>query len=283
MWVLTKRVVQLFLTALFLVGCGKGVGLDSFFYAPVAETVTVSSLAGRIPAKRIEEVRFRSEDGKLLQGMFATPTTLPGNGITILYYHGNSESIKHYWKRVEILVEELGYPVFIFDYHGYGESEGVPTEDTLRQDGRAAARLLADRSDVDARKIVYYGWSMGAMVAIHTAVDIPPLGLITESPFASSEEIVQDATSLSLPGKWLVNSPLDNEAAIANVYVPKLMMHGSADDFISPKYSQQLYQAAPPPKQLWLVPGADHGNIPDIDRALYLRKITIFLTGLSGS
>lgn len=195
---------------------------------------------------------------------------------TILYFHGNSLHLDHYWDRVQILWR-MGYRVFAIDYRGYGMSTGTPTEEGVFADGRVARdhvveRLVAenpalampDGSPTPAflLDLSYYGFSLGSTVTIDLAVDDPPKAIVTEGALASAQAFMDDALGLGFHASVLMDYRFDNVGKIPQVISPKLITHGMLDDFVAFEFATVLYDAAQEPKALYPVEGAGHGNVP---------------------
>src|SRR5207237_708678 len=124
-------------------------------------------------------------------------------GITLLYFHGNRDNIDRYWDRVMFL-HEAGINVFIFDYRGFGKSQGTSSEAGLYADADAALAYVLSRPGVSRDSVGFYGFSLGNVPAIHLAAErMRPLFLVAESPFASASSLTQAALSLDLPAGWV--------------------------------------------------------------------------------
>lgn len=234
--------------------------LDGFYFDP--EKVEEYDLpTDEIPEAAIERVSFPSTDGTLLYGVWihqdhpAPP---------LLFFHGNDSNLSVYWDRMAYL-RTWGYDVLIFDYRGYGKSEGECTHDgILEEDGLAAARYVADTTGVPPEETVWWGHSLGGAVAIHTADEIGPAAIVIESTFSKADDLVDDGVGLDLPAGWLFEDPFDNVAAIAEIQSPILVVHGLEDDFIRPAYAEELYAAAPDPKAIWQPDGCGHSDCPEV-------------------
>jgi alpha-beta hydrolase superfamily lysophospholipase len=200
--------------------------------------------------------------GKTIYGFFVK-SSVGRRDRTILYCHGNLESIEKYWDRVELLYR-AGYSIFIFDYEGFGMSQGECSEEALYADGRAALEYVSSRPDVIPGDIIYYGYSLGCVVAIELAADqLAPKVLVCEAPFASGQSIVQSGTLLDVPGNVVLEGEYDNAAKIRNVHVPLLLFHGTDDRFVDiTNNGQVVFDNANSPKKFIRVSGAGHTTIP---------------------
>jgi fermentation-respiration switch protein FrsA (DUF1100 family) len=182
---------------------------------------------------------------------------------TILYCHGNKDHLQYYWDRVEFLYR-AGFSVFIFDYQGFGMSEGEASEEALYADGRAALAYVLSRPDVDTSRIVFYGFSLGNVVSIDLAANIRrPRVLISEAPFASAQALVQSGSLLDIPSSYVMQGEYRNDEKIKRVTSPFLLLHGVDDTFIDiDKNAAVIFERARDPKQFIRVAGANHSDVP---------------------
>jgi pimeloyl-ACP methyl ester carboxylesterase len=190
----------------------------------------------------------------------------------ILYCHGNRDHMDFYWPRQK-LYSHLGnlgrYGVLMFDYPGFGLSEGKPTEQNMYDAVDGALKWLKVNGLTNNR-LVMFGFSLGSAsvckVAGEQNFSMNPSKIILEAPFASSEVMVQDAALLNMPASYFVNVEIANAEQIKNVDVPFLWMHGVNDDFLSITTHGQVvydnYNLNGPFKKAIKVPGAGHETVP---------------------
>ena len=153
-----------------------------------------------------------------------------------------------------------GDNIFIFDYRGYDDSEGKPSEKGTYLDSRAALEYLLARPDVDQDRVIYQGHSLGAAVAVELALTQPPMAMVLVSSFAS----VLDMASLTLPfppGGWLVRNHFNNLSRIGEINFPLLVLHGEQDDTIPISQGRKLYEAANEPKRFQVLDGATPNDL----------------------
>ena len=240
---------RLFAMLLLVAGC-HGARLDGFLYAPVTtdDYALQTSLA-------FQEVTFPSTDGVTLHAMI-----VPGpEPITLVYCHGQGGDITDSWPRIELLAP-LGYTMIIWDYRGFGRSTGTPSEPGIHDDEEALFRSLLTGSN----PLVYYGRSFGGAPCIDLAARHPPKALIEESTFTSVDALVNDGAYVDLPRSFVADDSWNSLAKMPGLgAVPFLALHGAADDYVQPKYAEELAAAHPGTTQLVLVSGADHSNVPD--------------------
>jgi len=245
--------------ALSASGCGS-----PFFY-PTREHVPVPGLDNVVR----QDVRFASEDGVPLHGWLLSPRDRVSRG-TILFLHGNAENISTHVQSVLWLVQE-GYTVFAFDYRGYGWSGGeAPDIPGVDRDARAALSHILSLPGVSPDRLVVFGQSLGAAVAVHTVATasstMRPRALILDSPFAGYRRIVRDKLSSSIitwplawPVSWFFNDDYSPERWIGRIYpIPVIIIHGTADKVVPYAHGKMLYDLASEPKGIWTLEGGGH-------------------------
>jgi fermentation-respiration switch protein FrsA (DUF1100 family) len=246
------------ITPALLAGCSVIEGM--FFYPDRVEYTRPAQLG-----LKHDEVSITSADGSRRHGWWL-PAPAHARG-TVLHLHGNAANISNHLPLVAWL-PPAAFNVLMFDYAGFGRSEGKPSLDGVVEDALAALRYLRTRPDVDARKLVVIGQSIGGATALRMlAVDRAGVRLaVIDSAFASYRGIARDAAlhsvvlapflPLALP--WLPPVERDPIAALAAIDVPLLFLHGTGDGVIPFKHSEQLFAAAREPKRMIRVEGAQH-------------------------
>ncbi len=192
-----------------------------------------------------EDVKFVAEDGCLLHGWWIPCENAKG---TIIHCHGNAGNIGD---RASLAADlnRLGLNVFIFDYRGYGQSRGIPTEQGTYRDARAAYEVVRARySDVENPPVIVHGQSLGGAVAIQLALDKPIRGLIVESAFSSTIDMGQTVYPW-LPVTWLCRYRYDSISKVGRLKMPKLFAHSPQDEIVPMALGRKLFDAASPPKQ----------------------------------
>lgn len=225
---------------------------------------------------RLEDCTFRAEDGVTLHGWFAHATASnPGPRRTLLFLHGNAGNITHRQTNIAYLIQR-GLNVFIFDYRGYGKSEGTPSEQGLYADAVAAYEYLLTRQDVQPEHLVLFGRSLGGAVAVELATRKPCEKLILESTFTSIKDMAREILG-PLPVGFIIRSQFDSLAKIQAVHVPLLVIHGNQDAIIPFEQGKRLFAAANAPKSFYEIHGADHNNTYDIGGEAYFERLTAFI------
>jgi len=232
---------------LFLSGFRESIA-GALIYCPSRDLVGTPAVLGL----GYRDVWFHAEDGVRLHG-WLVPGRLP---VTLLWCHGNAGNISHRLDNIREIQRRLGIGVFIFDYRGYGRSEGHPTEPGLYRDARAARAALL-REGVATERIVYFGRSLGAAVTLELALSKPPPALILESPFLS----VPAMANQTLPGSgYLFKTRYDSLEKIRAVRARTLILHGDADEVVPYEHGRRLFAAAPEPKVFHTIRGARHND-----------------------
>jgi uncharacterized protein len=221
-----------------------------------------------------EDVWFNSADGTKLHGWFL-PHANPKRAI--LYCHGNGEHIAFNADLGAQLRDRLDAAVFMFDYRGYGRSEGRPSEAGCIADGRAAQHWLARRLSVEPTEVVVMGRSLGSAVAIAVAAEEGAQALVVECAFPTMPDVAALHFSW-LPVQRLMRNRYDSLQRIARYRGPVLQSHGACDTLIPIQLAQRLFAAAPNKLSRWLeYPDLGHNHAwPDT----YYDELASFLDSL---
>jgi fermentation-respiration switch protein FrsA (DUF1100 family) len=250
-------------TVLALLAALAATGCTGAFFHPHRMLVQTPDRVGL----RYESVTLHAADGVDLVAWFM-PARSKAQA-TVLFLHGNAENISTHFLNVAWMPAE-GFNVLALDYRGYGASTGTPSLRGVQLDIDAALTALRARPDVDPRRIVLFGQSLGGALAIHYAARGPQRGalraVIADSAFADYRAIASErlATSaVTWPFQWLPVLVVDNDysplASVAAVSpLPLVLIHGDADAIVPPHHAQRLFEAARAPKELWLLPGVGH-------------------------
>lgn len=198
---------------------------------------------------------------------------------TVLYLHGNGLNMGANVEHAHRL-HRLGLSVFLIDYRGYGRSTGdFPTEAQVYQDAQTAWDYLVQQRGIDPRQIFVYGHSLGGAIAIELGLRNPEAaGLIVEASFTSARAMVDyQGGYWMFPVNLLLHQRFDSIAKVPKLQMPLLLIHGTADRAVPPDMSQKLFAVAREPKQLYIVPNADHNNAAALGGAEYLQTVRRFL------
>lgn len=197
----------------------------------------------------------------------------------VLYCHGNGINVGANAAQAARF-HSLGFSVFLFDYRGYGRSEGqFPTETSVYVDSEIAWNYLTQTRKIPPEQIFLYGHSLGGAIALDLAIKHPDAAaLIVESTFTSMRRMVDYRGGFDwFPTDLLLNHKFDSLAKVRSLQMPLLLLHGTNDMTVPAEMSQVLFQAAPQPKRLFLIEGANHNNTAEIGGQRYLQLIQQFM------
>ena len=201
-----------------------------------------------------EDVTLETMDGVGLHGWF-----IPRHGASriVLFFHGNAGNISHRRESV-VIFHRLGLNVFIFDYRGYGNSQGEPSEPGFYMDAMAAWKYLVTEKGFTEPQIILFGRSLGGAVATHLATEVQPGALVLESTFSSARDMANTVfpiMSRIVPLRFEFNTV----KSITQVTSPVLVVHSTEDDIIPFRLGEQVYHAANQPKFMRKMHG-DHNS-----------------------
>jgi uncharacterized protein len=225
-----------------------------------------------------EEVYFKNAAANRLHGWFLQSAN--SSAPVFLFNHGNGGNLALNAPGLSRLLA-LGVSVFIYDYRGYGKSEGVPTVAGALADGEAAYEYLTVQRKIAPAKIVLFGASFGGSVACHLAARRPAAALFIESTFSSLNSAGRKLVSFfKIYPEWLEPVPaLNNSAVLRAKHPPLLIVHGVRDRLIPLSEAEENLAQASRPRTLVSLPNSDH-YIQEADLKLYQATISSFLAQL---
>lgn len=197
-----------------------------------------------------EDVTFQTQDGVALNGWYVAAD---GASFTVLFCHGNAGNIMHRLDTVS-LFHSLGLNCFVFDYRGYGRSEGRPTEVGTYRDARAAYDWLTQRKGVAAEQIVLFGRSLGGSIAAHLAGQVETRAVVVESAFTSYPDMGARMYPY-MPVRLFARFRYDTRAHLARARCPVLVMHSPEDELVPFEFGRRLFEAAREPKRFVEITG----------------------------
>lgn len=202
------------------------------------------------------------------------PAPEPEQGV-LLYLHGNGINIGANLNHASRF-QQIGLSVLLVDYRGYGQSKGrFPSETQVYEDADRMWQYLTQERSIPPEKIFVYGHSLGGAIAIELATRHPQFaGLIVDGSFTSIRDMVRLNSSLSLfPIDLILTQQFNSIAKVSSLQMPVLFIHGIEDARVPASMSQRLYEAAPAPKQIYLVPEAGHNNVAETAGFEYLLTV----------
>ncbi|MFC2091666.1 alpha/beta hydrolase [Elusimicrobiota bacterium] len=264
MWHLIKLILILFLGSYLLLLIIMFLFQDNFIYFPVNEPAITPSDIGL----EYEHVELTTSDGLKLSGWYIPCS----NGLyTILFCHGNAGNISHRMEYVNFFYN-LGYSTFIFDYRGYGSSQGKPSEDGLYTDGETALAYLTVQRNIPLNKIILFGRSLGSCIAARLGADNQVKHLILESAFSSIRDLAKDHYPF-FPSGFLLRSLYPTADYLEKVSSPVLIMHSSDDEIIDFSHARVLFEKVKRNAELVKLKGT-HNQVLTESFSLYFQALS---------
>jgi hypothetical protein len=220
-----------------------------------------------------QDVYFMAEDGVKLHGWFIPA---PNAVATWLWFHGNAGNLSHRLDNIQRL-KPLNLNIFIFDYRGYGRSEGEPDEQGIYKDSKAAYKKVLEMDTVSVDSLFFFGRSLGGICAVETAMNYPARGLILESVFTNSADMSKQVLPF-IPLGWAIRSKLNAIEKIPHLKLPKLFLHGTRDEIVPYALGRKLFEQAGDPKSFYPIEGAGHNDTYILGGAGYYEVLGRFIT-----
>jgi len=222
-----------------------------------------------------EDVTITNREGTQIHGWFVINRNAR---FLILFSHGNAGNVSHRLETIRIL-HDLGHSVFVYDYSGYGQSEGDPSEEAMYADARAVWDWIREQL-IPAKAVVLFGRSLGGAVTARLAAELAeegeqPAGMILESTFSS----VPDMGSYMypwLPVRQLSKYQFNSVEALQGVNLPTLFAHSEDDEIVPYDIGLRLYQSYNGPKEFLHLTGNHNYGYLDMGEA-YINGIGDFL------
>ena len=276
--VLAVRYFVISILVIALIGVPVGFFMLRRFEASVIFHPERAALDGiwRVP-RGAEEVWFRNAEGLKLYGWFFHSTTQPATA-TVVYAHGNGGNVS-YCDWVGESLAARGFDVLLFDYRGYGRSEGETAgEGGLYADADAAYDFVTKERGVPARRVVLYGQSLGTAAVADVAARHECGALVLESGLSSAGDMAA-AVMPWLPRfvRGLTKNKLDTVSKLPRVGCPVFVVHGDRDGVIPASQGQRLFDAAPEPKRLLIIKGAGHNDLSIVGGEKYIDTLAEFV------
>jgi hypothetical protein len=230
-----------------------GLGLTLFFmqstflYRPLREVVNTPEDIGI----EFENVTLETADGVKLNSWY-----IPAKDavMTMLFCHGNGGNMMHRLDSIN-LFNKLGLNCFIFDYRGYGQSEGKTTEQGTYTDAMAAYKWLTETKKISPEEIIIFGRSLGGSVAAYVAERMKVRALVIESCFTSYVDMGKKLYPY-MPVRWFARFNYDTIGYLKKVRNPVMIIHSRNDEIIPFEFGLELYDAAGEPKEFVEIGGS---------------------------
>lgn len=223
---------------------------------------------------KFEDAWFQAADGTKLHGWYVPKKNAKA---AVLFCHGNAGNITGRTGILGLLHTRVGVSTLIFDYRGFGRSEGEPDEAGVLADARAARQWLAKREGIAETDVVVMGESIGGAVAVDLAARDGAKALVLESTFNNMPDVAAYHYPW-LPVRWAMRTRLDSAAKIKDYHGPLLQTHGDVDEIVPLRFGQRLFEAANAPKRFLLYPGHHHNEPMPLD---YYDRLAGFLDNVN--
>jgi uncharacterized protein len=204
----------------------------------------------------VQDVELRTADGTRIHAWWCP---CEGSDGALLYCHGNAGNLSYRAGAIAALREALHQSVLIFDYPGFGRSDGDPSEAGCYEAADAAYDWLTRAQQVPPERLLIFGKSLGGGVAIDLASRRPHRALILAKTFTSMPELAQHLCPV-LPARWLAHNRFDNLAKIPLCTRPVFITHGDCDSLVPFAMGERLFEAAGQPKQFFRMAGCEHND-----------------------
>jgi len=224
-----------------------------------------------------ENVELVTEDKVGLHGWFIPSSDARG---TVLFFHGNAGNISHRLDSIAIF-NRMNLDVFIFDYRGYGQSQGRVTEAGTYLDAEAAWSYLVETRGIDTDRIIVFGRSLGSSIAAWLASRHSPAALILESGFSSVPSMAQRLYPF-LPVQWLSRFSYDTRQYVSNLTCPLLVVHSKNDEIIPYAEGRLIFDAAPEDKKFLDIRGGHNDGFIVTGQA-YIDGLSTFIHNRLGA
>ncbi len=199
-------------------------------------------------------VNIATDDGETLHGWWVPVPDAKG---TVLFFHGNAGNISH---RINYLTmfKRLGYNTLLFDYRGYGQSSGTPSESGTYLDAQAAWRHLIETQMIAPEQIALFGESLGGPIAAWLAAREKPGLLALASTFTSVPDLATQIYPF-LPVRWISRFEYNTLESLQSVTCPVFIAHSPQDEIVPFQHGQKLFHAVSDPKYFLTLQGG-HNN-----------------------
>lgn len=265
-WLFVVLLASILLPYLFFCPCLNDQFISQILFHPTKLPGREAGLE-RIAGVAGEEVFFsylqKTENPQLNGWLYSRPDSK----LLVVFNHGNTGNIlTRKWKLESLLLS--GASVFVYDYQGFGRSDGHPNVSGVIEDSVAALDYLIDVKGYDAKNIVLYGESLGSCISIELARRRHYRGIILQSGCMSAESLCKEQVPFLniYPSALFFKPRLDNMEYLSGDHPPVLIVVGKLDELIPIKHSLMMFEKASDPKRLVILPNSRHNDFQrDLD------------------
>jgi len=229
-----------------------------------------------------QRIELNTEDGLKLIGWIVPSAKDSSSGPWLLFCHGNASDISYpdYILRYKIF-NKIGINVLAIDYRGFGESGGKPSEEGLYNDALTAYNYLNKTIKISPERIIIYGHSLGAAVAIDLATKVQAGAIVAKAAFKSVPDMGQQLYPF-LPMNLLVKNKFMSIDKVSSIAYPKLFIHSIEDEIISINDGKALFEKAIQPKSFLQIKG-NHDSAPILSEETFIKGLSDFLSGTTAT
>ncbi len=239
-----------------------------FVFFPIRDVGATPETVGL----KFTDVEIITEDGLRLGAWFVPAES---SATVVLFCHGNGGNISTLMEYIKQF-HRLGHAILVFDYRGYGTSEGEPDEEGMYKDARAAWNHLITDQRYSPDRIIVVGLSLGGPVAAQLAVTNSPRAVILQSTFTSLADMASNVYPI-FPVRYMLSYRYPTVEFVQRLRCPLLIIHSTTDEVIPFEHGQALYDAAHEPKEFLQISGG-HNDGHIISATLYHKGIAEFLS-----
>jgi len=213
------------------------------------------------PNFAFEDLEFRSADGTKIHAWLMQPELEPEIPRYFLYCHGNAENVSHSCAHHgQEIVHKLGGTVMVFDYRGYGKSEGSPNEAGIKLDAERAMDVFCDKMNIKPSDVILMGQSLGGAVATHLSATKGCKALILQRTFSSLPDVAASKYPW-IPVRWLMQNDFNSAAAIEAYKGPLFQSHGETDSIVPIRFGEKVFERTSHPlSQFVRLPSVGHND-----------------------
>lgn len=235
-----------------------------------------------------EDVYLKSKNDSLLHGWFFPVDSKTTELGTVVQFHGNAENISTHFLSL-VWIVRYGYNLFIFDYQGYGQSQGVPNQAKINEDALTALEYIIKRNS--KLKLIAYGQSLGGTILLKALDDFSDKkkidAVVIDSSFSSYQEIGKEKLSMTWitflfqPLAYILISDRYAPKRIYNISpIPLLVIHGDNDSVVPIHHGKNIFNLAKEPKWFWHIKGGKHIDSMTSHNGIYRDKLLNFFKTL---
>jgi fermentation-respiration switch protein FrsA (DUF1100 family) len=275
MWTIPQSVIVWVIIHFLCGGFGFSMIYDKFLFYPSSVVQAPAQIAGA----ECQIMTIKEADGTEISCWYYKK---PSDNGLMLVSHGNAGNLSHRSQLAAHLMLDSNCSVLLYDYQGYGNSQGKPSVKGILKDGLAAFDFSVDKLGYAPSKIIVYGESLGCAVTCAIASERKPEGMILQSGFRSLPTIARDIFGplKLMPGFCFPEPKLDNEKLLKGEHAPLLILHGRDDEVIPFSHGEALYRSASQPKTFVPLEHSRHNDTFVADQETFDRSIADFVKTL---